>query len=294
MRRLAAPLALSIGAFLLRSPILGAKRKERLLRFLETRFAWLGVEKVAVTASGARLQLRSNDFLQSRAMLFGEWEPYLTRRTLDRAPSDRIWVDIGANIGYTALLGAARFEKVYAFEAAPTVFRLLEANIALNPALGARIVAKNVAIGAEPGETDIFLADETNIGRSSQSAGQGTLDGRVAVSRAADLIPPSDVARIGFIKIDVEGAEAAVLDGLQPLWDQLPLGAEILVEFEGDKANQALWARITALSEHGFRPYVLQGEYRLDEYLDPSARSPLAPLHVQPTEFSDVLLIKET
>jgi hypothetical protein len=42
----------------------------------------------------------------------------------------------------------------------------------------------------------------------------------VAVEPFDHLVPPEDLERVRLVKIDVEGAEAEVLDGLEPVYEE--------------------------------------------------------------------------
>jgi len=78
------------------------------------------------------------------------------------AGGSEVTLDIGANIGCTAILFAQLSKKVYAFEPSPTTFALLERNILRS---GLRNVSlQNIGLGAEPGRVHVDLLPLEQVG----------------------------------------------------------------------------------------------------------------------------------
>ena len=120
-------------------------------------------------------------------------------------PGDVV-VDVGANIGWYALLCAASVGpqgRVYAFEAHPVTFRYLEENTGLNDF--DHVELYQLAIGNAYGE--IQLSDSPSDDLNKVITGDGV---SVAQRRLDELIPAEPIA---LIKIDVEGFELFVLQG---------------------------------------------------------------------------------
>jgi FkbM family methyltransferase len=177
---------------------------------------------------GLKLFVIGDDVGFSPHMIFeGYWEFWLTRHFAEAIrPGDTV-IDIGANLGYYTLLAAdlvGSEGRVVAIEPNPEVFRRLSASIAVN-GFAPRASARNVAL-AGPGETGkraFFVpAGEPKNGRfvgpqedPERLAGHGAIT-EVALGR----IDPDAFERIDFIKIDVEGAELAVLHHLRPVLEK--------------------------------------------------------------------------
>ena len=91
-----------------------------------------------------------DDYLEQ---IRGGFEPDMVRlfRTLIN-PMDVV-LDVGANIGCTALLFSELAKTVYAFEPSASTFALLQTNIARSERRN--IVALNVALGAEIGRAHV-------------------------------------------------------------------------------------------------------------------------------------------
>lgn len=122
-------------------------------------------------------------------------------------PGD-VCVDVGANIGYyTRLLSrlVGPTGRVVAYEPYPPAFDLLRRNSARLP--NVRIV--QAALSDAPGEADLFVARTEDMSSLSASAGRSHVRVRLETLDALH----TEVPRVDFIKIDVEGFEYAVLGG---------------------------------------------------------------------------------
>jgi FkbM family methyltransferase len=151
-------------------------------------------------------------------------------------------IDVGANIGnHTVFFGAILNAPVYAFEPYLPNHTLLEMNIAAN-ALDGQVIPTNCALGDSNGSGSIRPGPSTNLGTTSVSFGPGETPVRTLDSLS---IP----APIGLLKIDVEGAETAVLRGAAATIERwLP---DIIVE-AGDTRSFAAVAR--QLLEFAYTP----------------------------------------
>jgi FkbM family methyltransferase len=141
---------------------------------------------------------------------------------------DTLW-DIGANVGIFAIYAAkAGAGKVYAFEPFAATYLQLQRNIIAN-ALDRTVVALNLAISDrtsigeltltsfEPGVTSTLVGRELqNLRRSAPIGTQ-----HVLTMRAEEFLQRIPESAPHHVKIDVDGAEALVLDGLMGLAPQL-------------------------------------------------------------------------
>lgn len=126
---------------------------------------------------------------------------------------DRISLDIGAAAGEFTIAMLAASRSVVAFEPQPTQARALAA---MFDAAGSRVRVEAVALSDTPGVTKMRVL-ESDPGRSTIDSHNALTDedgSRVAtidvqVRRLDDL----QLDDVGFIKIDVEGHELAVLRG---------------------------------------------------------------------------------
>lgn len=122
--------------------------------------------------------------------------------------------DIGANCGAVTLpmarlVGATG--RVLAVEAAPPTFARLLANLRLNPALESRVTPLNIGVG-NAAETLYWNEESDNPGNGWLGA-TGTLPVKIVTLDSVFAAHP--VARLDFMKIDVEGMELAVMRGAE-------------------------------------------------------------------------------
>jgi FkbM family methyltransferase len=129
-----------------------------------------------------------------------------------------IVLDVGANIGQTAVTLAQRFPSadIYSLEPFPAVFAGLKAKTAAYP----RIRCCNLACGASPGVA-VFRGDaDPTMGRLDfsprQDAEPAQCDGtQVKVTTVDAFCGDNRLERIGFLKIDTEGGDLDVLRGAE-------------------------------------------------------------------------------
>ncbi|HSH53417.1 MAG TPA: FkbM family methyltransferase [Methylotenera sp.] len=124
-------------------------------------------------------------------------------------------LDVGANIGNHAVVIATLTKKLIAFEPVTFVYDVLKSNLAQNK-LG-NAIAVNFGLSLEQSTKKIFIPMNGNLGSSSLEAvdGEGAFLKIDTVSGDAYLAEHSQTEQIDFIKMDVEGHEAAALIGLQ-------------------------------------------------------------------------------
>ncbi|HEY1404657.1 MAG TPA: FkbM family methyltransferase [Pyrinomonadaceae bacterium] len=147
----------------------------------------------------------------------GVYEPFETE-LLHRLvkPGDTV-LDIGANIGYYTLILArlvGEHGKVYAFEPDPTNYELLRRNIELNGYKNVVPVMK--ATSNKNGTLRLYLCqDNKAMHRVYESQ---YCDGFIEIEavRLDDYFAGRE-ENIDFIKIDIEGAEYAALEGMTTL-----------------------------------------------------------------------------
>jgi FkbM family methyltransferase len=135
----------------------------------------------------------------------------------DHLPVDGVFLDVGANQGELTLIAArqARRGRVIAFEPVPRWFAMLEENVRRNG--WSHVTVVNRALSDREAEVEMYTSEEgrTNEGLSSL---RSTGDRNVPVATVSTLpldafVEREGLSRVDLIKIDVEGAERAVIDG---------------------------------------------------------------------------------
>ncbi|MGH7131749.1 MAG: FkbM family methyltransferase [Phycisphaerales bacterium] len=214
---------------------------------------------------GFQMQLDLNDWCQRWTYYLGRYYEAHTQQLMLRAlrPGE-LFVDIGANIGMTALLAAHAVGptgRVVAFEPNPDVYAILRRHVDANQ-LEKTIDARNCAIGDSESELTLTVAGtHTGCGTlTSVDAVPGETLRRVQVRVAvgdAQLAELPD--RPMFIKIDVEGFELHVLAGLkQTLSRRKPAVLTEAVEYQLKRAGASIASLFEVMLAHGYRGYSVE------------------------------------
>jgi FkbM family methyltransferase len=132
-----------------------------------------------------------------------------------------VFVDVGANDGYYTLFAARRVGasgRVVAAEPSSRERAHLQRNLGRNGLDNVSVVP--AAIGAAVGIADLHLAHGVHAGHNTlggfahDDVVRASLE-RVPVEPLDSVIARLGLARVDFMKIDVEGAEASVIAGAQ-------------------------------------------------------------------------------
>lgn len=258
-------------------------------------FFWNYRDFAARTVFGSRVTGNTKDLIQRFIYYFGIWEPAQThwlKRTLQ--PGD-VFVDVGANIGYYTLLGSrcvGETGQVIAIEASPSIYALLCANVRTNRERN--INTMNCAAGDVAGEIAIYKAAAENIGQSSTLAwtDHAVFEAKVPVKPLCDLIPDHQIAAVRVVKIDVEGAEYRVLQGMLPLIRNPRFQGDIAVELTPKGLAQCgvTYQDVQMmLGEYGFKPFVLPNSYNVCSYIAPQGQPAPQPYHDVPASQVDLV-----
>lgn len=176
-----------------------------------------------IVVNGMPMWVDTRDRVISTQLLGGgAWEPVETSAFLAHAREGMCVLDVGANLGYYTLLAARAVGPsgcVIAFEPEPHNFALLTRNVAENGFTNVRLV--QAAASSRAGSMRLHL-DEANFGAHSFEAGSvRTPSGRSIEVETVPLDAFAEEARSFeagvLVKIDVQGAEALVLEGMTRL-----------------------------------------------------------------------------
>jgi FkbM family methyltransferase len=241
-------------------------------KFVEPYIAWRTMAFDGRTSFGSIMRLHLPDQIQSRIFFFGFWEPAISEYISSALKPGDIFIDVGANVGYYTLLASklvGRTGRVFALEASPTIFGQLKANLERNDALN--VTARNVAITTTRCKLPIYLHGAHNIGASTILHDVAETKGAV-LEAMVDGVPLKDVvdteaicaARI--IKIDVEGAEQLVVEGIKDILPKLSNSTEVVMEIAGYQGRDVL---LDLFIQAGFTPYVIPNSYLPDFYIAP-------------------------
>ena len=229
----------------------------RELDFLRTRLSCYVGDGIALTylVDETPIFINANDMgSPANLMNGGQWEEENIDVLFSFLKSDTVFLDIGANIGFFTLKLGRRLGprgKVYAFEPHPQLYELLRRNVFIN--------------GLEELVTcfKLALSDNNTIARLQYPIGHlggghlrpGDIPGHTAldaeVRRLDDLLGAD--FRCDLVKIDVEGHEIGVLDGMKNIVTNSP---QIKILFEKLAPNEGTEPALEAyFSGLGFALY---------------------------------------
>lgn len=203
------------------------------------------------------------------AFFYGAYEKQWLDFCLSRiaAPGSAQVLDIGGNVGHHALWFAAHGCKVDTFEPNPALWPQIEKKAGVSGLTGS-ITLHRTAMGAADETRNFNLPSGTNQGTGSFEHEPYNWEGEqaeVRISAASDLLAGLGIEDADLVKIDVEGFEIDVMNGLRPFLK---------------KARPVLWIEISAetpgrrIDLPQLKSY-LTGEYR---YFRAEAATPFLTL----------------
>jgi FkbM family methyltransferase len=252
----------------------------------------------AQTVFGAKMGGNTADFIAQHVFYFGIWEPCLTALISDCLHPGDVFVDVGANIGYFTLLASTLVGdtgSVIALEPSPGIHEQLLKNISMNGATNVRPL--KVAAAATTGTVDLYLGDKTNQGETSQVRdGTERFVCSAPAKPLAEILRADEISRIGAIKIDVEGAEWHVVQGMLAMLAGLRDDAVIALEYSPDRMR-ALgddpYRLFDAFVDAGFQPHRLFNDYKVGAYLPRPLVMDLVGLDRPPEEQTDIVFCRK-
>lgn len=127
----------------------------------------------------------------------------------------KVILDIGGNVGHHALFYASTKAQTHTFEPILTLYQQIQHKIQANNL--SHLSAYNIALGEEDREDSIFLPYDYNQGTGTILEGHAASKERtqkITIRKGDSIIKELGLATIDYIKIDVEGYELKVLQGL--------------------------------------------------------------------------------
>jgi FkbM family methyltransferase len=147
--------------------------------------------------------------------------------------NNSIFIDIGANWGLFSLIAARKGAEVIAFEPVTRELQLLYRHIEINR-LSDHIRVFPIGLSDTMSEMDIYLGPDRNTGTNSFQDNNSGLMEKCILNRLDNILPQTLAERIKLVKLDVEGFEMHVLNGmrkLMPLMVETKFVVEITPDF---------------------------------------------------------------
>jgi FkbM family methyltransferase len=192
----------------------------RLMRRAERSGSLDGTWRVRLT-DGTRLELPRQSRMTWAVAFTGRYDHAVVARVAEYIEPGTVALDVGASVGlWTVQLGkiaASRGALVWAFEPNPANTAWIRRNIALNDLSGTVTVCE-MGLG-DTAESLILVGSEYGVGNGAieldpQAGTEKHPRIPITLGRLDDVELP---ARVSFVKIDVEGYEAAFLRGAAEL-----------------------------------------------------------------------------
>ena len=210
-----------------------------------------------VEIEGRKIFTRNNDGLA--LSIFKIYEPNQTEVVKKYVHEGDTVIDIGAHVGYYTLLMAqlvGENGKVYSFEPDPANFQLLKKNVEINGFENVVLIQK--AVSNITDKVKLFLGDDDSAINRIYDAKLGDAKESIDVeSVTIDEYFKENDELINFIKIDSEGSEVKIINGMKQFLSrnqELVMMTEFfpfLIKKSGDEPNQYL----KSLEKSGFSLY---------------------------------------
>lgn len=221
----------------------------------------LAVQEPCVIPPGRSFQIgyfgllysgNTSNLIDQRVLCLGAWEKHMLRflegTSLNLNDPGLVFIDVGANTGLHTLFMSKYARQVHAFDPYPPVVEQLRGNVASNHL--DNVVVHAVGLGDKPARVPFFEPPVDNNG-----AGSFVEDPRTAGNRARleleivagdEYFARHGIARLDLVKIDVEGYEKPVLQGLrQTIRMQRPI---IVMELSIDAEREHLFKSFDELA----------------------------------------------
>jgi FkbM family methyltransferase len=181
---------------------------------------------------------------------------------LDQLRPGMVFFDVGAHFGYFSLLASHLVGpggSVHCFEPTPSTFGVLSENIVR----GDNIRAVNCAMWSEP--TTLLFLDYGVEFSSFNSVGQGNVRNNMWTDRkphechvkamSVDVYCQENGVTPDFVKLDAEGAEDRIIDGMAATFARSRPRLTVEVGDADDDTKSKSRALLDRLVGYGYRPY---------------------------------------
>lgn len=179
---------------------------------------------LAYPFSGGQLYLNIKESQMMLARALDIYEPDKTQAIRDLLKSGQTFIDVGGNKGDFSLLAAnivGPDGRVLTFEPEPDNCHWIKNSTQLNQYNNIQLF--DIALSDNNEVAQLFIGEKS--GWHSLISSQGNTDNRtieVETHRLDSVLERIDIQHVDMIKIDVEGAEMAVLNGAEELLDNNP------------------------------------------------------------------------
>lgn len=185
-----------------------------------------------VNYNGFKLKLYIDDWIQENIFFLREYESAEMKAMNHFLKKDSVFLDIGGNIGLYSLIASKTIQnegKIYSFEPFSINNKRFHANIQLNQITNIQL--EKLAVGDTNGNIHLYYNEaESNLGMVSTKQVDKAIQEEVQIVSIDNYLRINNIDAVDFIKIDVEGFEYAVLQGMENTLTQFhpPILIELL------------------------------------------------------------------
>ena len=170
----------------------------------------------SVGVDGLTIFLDPNDTVITKKILdSGTWEPEITATIRDLLGPGDTFIDVGTNIGWFTLIASREVGeqgRVIAFEPDPVSFDILRRNAAVNNCQN--VVLEQMGLSNRRGRFELYIHDTNKGGHSFLKSAERSKHVEVEALPLDEYLRESE-RKIDVVKIDTEGAEGRILEGMQ-------------------------------------------------------------------------------
>ena len=217
-------------------------------------FGWSRIKKIATICSDSfYIVLPAGLDIYLWGCKTHDSELRLTKYLIRHLKPGHVFIDVGAHFGFYTSLAADLVEKdgrVFAFEPTPKTFDILKKNTKLS-----NTAIFNKAVGSENGSITFYEYDQLHSEYNSTIPVEGLSSNEFSVElMRLDTFAERQKIKPNIIKVDVEGAEHAVVKGLENLYSRADFDLVLEIFSESKKNKQQIKAA-GLLHTLGFAPY---------------------------------------
>lgn len=249
---------LTLGA-MAKSYIAVGRRQHKIFNPLAAAVGYM-VKVKATLGNGMKINVVWNDIGGYEIWRTGWYEPTTVNTVASLLKPGMTFFDVGANVGQYTLLASGLDCNVHSFEPAPVIFQFLSENVRPVGKL-AKINQCAVSDSEEP--VTLYMAQPGDLGSTSMTkqfcASGQTVE--VPCTTIDAYMSRFGIPKVDVLKIDVEGAESAVLRGAEKLLSGSHRPA-IVIEYE-ETAQRRFGSSCAELTR-----FLIERGYKLERITD--------------------------
>lgn len=212
-----------------------------------------------------QLELHIDDWIQECIFFLGDYEKAEFEILKLFLKKDNTFIDIGANIGIYTLNASGLIGEngiVISFEPFTRNHNALVNHISLNNLQNVKV--EKLAVGEKNGVVNLYYDErEKNLGMVTSGPIESGITEEVKMVSLDSYLENSLIAKVDFIKIDVEGLEYSVLKGMKDTLEKYH--PTLLVEISDEKGNDNHTLISGYLKGLGYRKHYISDVGKLSE-----------------------------